>query len=104
MPIESVFIEWSPGGGGYKKLIRRTKLANADQVRTALNESSRAVISPDGWKLCLRDKDKSELYNLREDPDEEHNLFYGGRHQDVIARFTDEIHKWQEGAGDTLKL
>ena len=55
-------------------------------------------------KLCLRDKDKNELYNLREDPDERHNLYYRSEQVEIIARLTDEIHRWQRRVGDTLKL
>jgi len=103
MPPEQIFLQWT-SGRGLKKLKQGTKLASPDQIRDAMSERTRGVISPEGWKLCLRDKDKNELYNLREDPGEEHNLYYDGRHQEVIARFTGEIHKWQESAGDTVKL
>ena len=64
----------------------------------------RTVVSPDGWKLCLSDADKSQLFNLREDPGETRNLFDSGRHQDVIARLSERIHEWQRKTGDTAKL
>src|SRR5207237_8987897 len=67
MPAEPVFIEWAPGK---EKINKHTKLASKNEVKEALNESTRAIVTPDGWKLCLRDKDKNELYNLRADPDE----------------------------------
>ncbi len=64
-------------------------------------ETIRTVVSPDGWKLCLADKDKSQLFNLNRDPFETTNLFYDGKHQDVIARLTERIRAWQMATEDT---
>ena len=60
--------------------------------------------SADGWKLCLRDLDKNELYNLRDDPREEHNLYNDMRTNDARARLTREILDWQERTHDPIKL
>jgi arylsulfatase len=104
MAPENIFFQWSPGMGGSKKMKRGTKLATPEQIKEVLNESTRAIISPEDWKLCRRDKDKNELYNLRDDPGEQHNLFYDGKHEDVVTKLTGEIHRWQEKTGDTVKL
>ncbi len=64
----------------------------------------RAVISPEGWKLSLSDNDKSQLFNLNEDPYETTNLFYSGLYQDIINRLTVKIHTWQEKVGDKIRL
>jgi len=101
-PSEFVFIEWAPGKE--KKTAERSKLASKEQIKECLLESTRAVVSPDGWKLCLRDKDKNELYNLRNDPDERHNLYYGQGQRELIDRLTHEIHLWQQRVGDTVKV
>jgi arylsulfatase A-like enzyme len=69
-----------------------------------MNESTRVAISPDGWKLCLRDVDLNELYNLKDDPHEEHNLYDRTEYRDVVARLTGEIHRWQDKTGDALKV
>jgi len=98
---EMVFLEWSPGKD---KIRKATKLASKEQIKQSLSESTRAVVSPDGWKLCLRDKDKNELYNLRDDPEERTNLYYKNTQTDVISRLTGEIHRWQERTNDTLKV
>jgi arylsulfatase A-like enzyme len=98
---EFVFLQWSPGK---EKTDKHTKLGTKDEIKRCLAESTRAVISPDGWKLCLRDKDKNELYNLHDDPEERTNLYYKNAHPDIISRLTSEIHRWQEHAGDTLKV
>src|SRR5438270_2077983 len=91
---EDIFIEWNPYKKREKRLKKDTKLASRQQVQEAINESTRTVISPDGWKLSLRDKDQNELYNLNEDPQETRNVYYSGRHSKVIARCGDTIRRW----------
>jgi hypothetical protein len=59
-----------------------------------IRESTRAVISPDGWKLCLRDFDKSELYNLGNDPGERQNLFYRSEGREGIGHLRNAIYAW----------
>jgi Domain of unknown function (DUF4976) len=95
-------VEWSPGRT--PKVQTGTKLGSAGEIERALDESTRAVITPDGWKLCLRDKDKNELYNLQKDPREVDNLFGRTGSQEIIGKLTAEIHRWQKGAGDTIEL
>jgi arylsulfatase A-like enzyme len=101
-PSDLVFIEWAPGKE--KKTGEHSKLASKEQIKECLLESTRAVVSPDGWKLCLRDKDKNELYNLRDDPDERHNLYNDSEQAKVVDRLTREIHLWQQRVGDTVKV
>jgi arylsulfatase A-like enzyme len=98
----NVFIERSPVRRA--KVRKHTQLATAADVKRAVNESTRAAISPDGWKLCLRDADKNELYNLREDPGERHNLYSQSENREVVARLTAQIHSWQEKNADSVKL
>jgi arylsulfatase A-like enzyme len=98
---ESIFLQWSPGR---EKINKHTKLASKEQIKQFLGESTRAIVAPDGWKLCLRDKDKNELYNLRDDPDERHNLYSDAGQRDTVARLTGEIRQWQQRSGDSLKV
>ena len=98
---EPVFFEQAPRK---EKISRHTKLASKKEIKQALSESTRTVVLPDGWKRCLRHKDKNELYNLRDDPDERRNLYYGNDHHDVIAQLTAEIHRWQRRTNDTVKV
>jgi arylsulfatase len=78
--------------------------AAPEDVARAIRAQWRMVVSPDGWKLCLASGDKSQLFNLNTDPFEKLNLFYTGRHQDVIDRLTKRIHEWQRRVGDTLAV
>jgi arylsulfatase A-like enzyme len=101
LPPESVFIEWAPNRTKVKK---GTSLAPRRAVKRAIDESTRTVVSSDGWKLCLRDKDLNELYNLKADPWETCNLYSDRECASVISRYTGEIYKWQESTHDKLKL
>jgi arylsulfatase A-like enzyme len=98
---ESVFLEWAPNRTKIKK---GSKLARRRTIKRAVEESTRTVVSPDGWKLCLRDKDSNELYNLKDDPFETRNLYSDRQYASVISRLTGEIRRWQEFTNDKLKL
>jgi arylsulfatase A-like enzyme len=98
---ENVFLEWAPNR---TKVRKGTKLARRRMVKRAIEESTRTIVSPQGWKLCLRDKDLNELYNLNDDPLERRNLYADRQYRSMIARLTGEIHRWQESANDKLKV
>jgi arylsulfatase A-like enzyme len=100
-PPQNVFVEWAPNRTKVKKASR---LARRRMIKRAVEESTRTVVSPDGWKLCLRDKDLNELYNLRDDPFETRNLYSDPESALVISRLASEIHRWQEATSDKLKL
>ena len=101
-PSNLIFLQWAPTKVDIA--IKRSTLASKQEIQTCLNESTRAVISPDGWKLCLRDKDKNELYNLRDDPDEQRNLYYDGSHRNVIDDLGKEIRRWQAKVRDSVRV
>jgi hypothetical protein len=73
-------------------------------IKRAVEESTRTIVTPDGWKLCLRDKDLNELYNLNDDPLETRNLYEDQQYASVISGLADEIHRWQESTNDKLKV
>ena len=73
-------------------------------IKRAVDESTRTVVSSDGWKLCLRDKDLNELYNLSDDPLETRNLYSDRQYTSVISRYAGEIDRWQESTNDRLKI
>ncbi len=101
VPPDSIFIEWAPNRTKIKK---GTSLAPRRAIKRAIEESTRAVVSADGWKLCLRDKDLNELYKLTDDPLETRNLYSDRQYASVISRLAGEIHHWQEANHDKLKL
>src|SRR6516225_336535 len=97
----NVFLEWAPNR---TKITKGTKLARRRMIKRAVEESTRTVVTPDGWKLCLRDKDSNELYNLQDDPFETRNLYSDAQYASVVSRLSAEIYRWQETTSDKLKL
>jgi arylsulfatase A-like enzyme len=97
----NVFVEWAPNRTKIKK---GTRLARRRMIKRAVEESTRTIVSPDGWKLSLRDKDSNELYNLNDDPFETRNLYGDRQYASLISRLTSEIHRWQQSTEDKLKL
>jgi arylsulfatase A-like enzyme len=100
-PPLNVFLEWAPNRTKVKK---GTSLARRRVIERAVEESTRTIITPDGWKLCLRDKDLDELYNLKNDPLETRNLYPDRQYAWVISRLAGEIQRWQEASNDRLKI
>jgi arylsulfatase A-like enzyme len=100
-PPDNVFLEWAPNRTKVKK---GTKLARRRMVKGAVEESTRTIVIPDGWKLCLRDKDVNELYNQKDDPLETRNLYADRQYASVILRLAGEIHRWQDVNHDKLKI
>jgi arylsulfatase A-like enzyme len=101
VPPENIFMEWAPNRTKIKK---GPSLARRRMVKRAVEESTRTVVSLQGWKLCLRDKDLNELYNLKDDPFETRNLYVDRQYASVISRLSREIHRWQESTNDKLNL
>lgn len=97
-----VFALWNPNGDDKK--IRKIPGYAADERVYYNNASFRTVVTPDGWKLTLSDRDRNQLFNLREDPDECDNLYYSGSCKRQIDRLWRKIRRWQKRTGDSLKL
>jgi arylsulfatase A-like enzyme len=100
-PPQNVFLEWAPNRTKVKK---GSTLAPRRMIKRAVEESTRTIVSPDGWKLCLRDQDLNELYNLKDDPFETRNLYSDARYAPVVSHFAAEIYRWQQATHDKLKL
>ena len=100
-PPRNVFLEWAPNRTKVKK---GSKLARRRMIKRAVEEFTRTLVSPDGWKLCLRDKDLNELYKLKDDPFETRNLYSNARYASVTSKLASEIYRWQEATNDKLKL
>jgi arylsulfatase A-like enzyme len=100
---DHVFIEWNPFT--LRNITPHSiSTVSREDVERVNSTYTRAVISPEGWKLCLSDRDKSQLFNLNEDPWETTNLFDSGRHRGVIGALSGRIHRWQERVGDIAEV
>jgi len=101
---DHVYIEWNHAP---RKLNQKEKASLDDLRKMPVDVSDdfvRTVISPDDWKVCLSDRDKCQLFNLRKDPGETTNLFYSGRHREIIGRLAKRIQTWQKRVGDTVSV
>ncbi len=99
-----VYIEWNPDKNPESNFLKDTKLASADEIKRVGTASFRTVISPDGWKLCLSDKDKNQLYNLNTDSLETTNLYYNPMYKKVVTDLSNKIKEWQVETGDRVVL
>lgn len=94
---DHVFIEWNDRDSD-------EQMGRGPAAQTVSGAKVRGIESPDGWKLNLSEADKCELYHLPTDPGEAENLFYSGKHEEVIAALRARIHAWQERTGDKARV
>jgi arylsulfatase A-like enzyme len=64
----------------------------------------RTLLSPDGYKLNLNTRDRSELYHLPTDPYEQANLFDHPGQQARLRDLTGRLRAWQAATSDQLNL
>lgn len=65
---------------------------------------ARAVVTPDGWKLVLHDKDAPLLFDRRRDPLERNNLAGRAEQADLRRQLTAKIAAWQRKTSDRMPL
>lgn len=64
----------------------------------------RGVVTADGWKYAVFERQPWLLYNLNEDPYELANLAHDGRFRTERARLHDRLAAWMADTGDTFEL
>lgn len=80
---DHVYIEWHTPPGG---------------------PNARAVVSPEGWKLGLYDKDNCLLFNRHDDPLEMRNLYYRPEGAAAARKLRGKIEDWQRRTADRQML
>ncbi|MCA9229842.1 MAG: sulfatase-like hydrolase/transferase [Planctomycetales bacterium] len=98
--------EVPPGldGRSLAKIIRGDQQSVRDTVFLAYEDGQRAVHSGD-WKLIRYPQvNYSQLFNLREDPDELHNLASEGQHQQKVEEMMALLASEQHAYDDTQQL
>ena len=103
-PEEDIFIEWNSAMDYRVRDWAEREITEADSVRLAASPSIRTVISKEGLKLSLSNRDKSQLFDLNKDPLEIENLFYKDEYQQTIKELAGKIKKWQTLTNDTLRF
>ncbi len=101
---DPVFVEWNARTKPPKDKYLESPLASKDELRRAAMSNFRMVVAPDGWKLCLFDADRPQLYHLARDPGETTNLAARPEHRDLVRRLTARLARWQEATGDTVAV
>ena len=103
-PAEDIFIEWNSHMDYRVRDWAEREITEADSVQLAASPSIRTVISKEGWKLSLSNRDKSQLFDLNKDPLEIKNLFYKEEYQQTIKELAGKIKEWQTVTNDTLRF
>ncbi len=78
------------------------------EIRTSLGTAYRDVqraVRDERWKLIRYPQvDRTQLFDLRNDPDEMRNLAADPGHAEQVARMTQLLQKWQSTVGDGQPL
>ncbi len=80
---EPVFIEWHSGESG---------------------PTGRYVVSPEGWKLVLYDRDHGMLFDQRRDPLELHNLYGEPAYRQITRQLYEQLLQWQARVQDPARM
>ncbi|MCZ6674217.1 MAG: sulfatase-like hydrolase/transferase [Verrucomicrobia bacterium] len=87
---ESILCEAGGGAPTVKEPIEDLKL-KAPQLPTSLGPG--AMIRKGDWKLSIYEDDRCELYNLKEDPGENRNLYGNDEYRSIKAELTLDLMK-----------
>ncbi len=101
---ESVFLQWHAVRSGRMHKLADQGLMDRELADSAADVNARTIVTPEGLKLSLRDRDVSQLYDLSKDPHEMENLYSMSRYRKTIAKLTKEMEKWQKSIGDSLEV
>ena len=74
------------------------------QLETMKSLPWRSIISPEGLKLNLHAIDHCELYDLKNDPFEQINLYNHPNYQKIIKMLATKIYNWQIETNDDSKI
>lgn len=98
-----VFIEWNNKNRD-DELNAKIKNVTNTEIQNAKEAFVRTVITQNGWKLCWADKDKSQLFNLNDDPYEFTNLYYKQEYGTKVKELQEKIRDWQNETSDKIVL
>lgn len=102
---EPVFLQWHAHPSGRYDRLRKEGLITSEEAGLAVNVNTRAVVSPDGYKLCLSDHgEKSQLYDLNKDPFEKENVYSRNNYKTQTLRLTRALEAWQENIEDPVEV
>jgi arylsulfatase A-like enzyme len=100
---DDVFIEWNPALRRGTPAYGLLSVPDEEAERVYFSHT-RTVITQDGWKLCLSENDKNQLFNLNKDPLEKNNIFDVNENKEIIKNLSEKISQWQVKTGDSINL
>lgn len=108
---EDVFVEWNGHNNGFGDLIGQVsipdwmrKYASQEEIRAAITDPVRTVITAEGWKFNYSLLGEHELYNLNDDPWETRNLARDAQYKSLMRELAGRIARWQERTSDTVPV
>lgn len=102
----NVFLEWHPNSNQAERYPNCPEDFSEAECHQSREQCIRTIVTPGGWKLnkSAREADRSQLFNLQEDPLEVHNLYYDSNYQSIRDSLLQLILDWQQEVRDTLRL
>ena len=110
LDLAGIDISGSVDGRSRANALRNPKSWQAENITSEWNDvddpgyDGRSRITADGWKLNLYRDDVPELYHLKSDPGEMHNLAARPEHRDRVRQLADELRAWQQQTKDKVSL
>ena len=110
LDLAGIDISGSVDGRSRAHVLRNPKSWQPENITTEWNDvddpgyDGRSRITADGWKLNLYRDDVPELYHLKSDPGEMHNLAARPEHRDRVRQLADELSAWQQQTKDKVAL
>lgn len=80
------------------------KIAHFDELNTWTQSGTSRMIRKDDWKLVMNHYGNGELYNLKKDPSEIHNLFGEKKYSEIQTELLTRLLAWELRLQDPLPL
>jgi len=111
LPSEDIFVEWSGTETGILERYKSqplpeslSKFASLDDLKRAVADPIRTVITSDGWKFNWSGMGQHELFHHDKDSLETENLGARPEMRPKLEEMASKIREWQNQTGDTLSL
>ena len=108
---DDVIFEWNGGNNGFGDKIGQVsipesmlEIAAREEIIAAHTDPVRTIVTPEGWKFNCSPRGEHELYNLKDDPLEVHNLAFDPQWQPLMRELVERLRHWQTRTDDTVDL
>jgi arylsulfatase A-like enzyme len=107
---DDVVIEWNANDDEEKSESKKAvpaeiaQLGTPEQIKQAMGDSIRTLLTSDGWKFNCAATGAHELFHLTTDPGETKNLAGAPEQKERMRDLRGRLAAWQKRTGDTLVL